>query len=93
MKTKSPVGDIFLKTFPITELKGTVSKYAIQNTEKNKMYAKSGSMNRVRAYAGYIFNNKGEEIAFCVIANNYGCPGFRMRKIFEELFITISKLE
>ena len=93
MKTKSPVSDIFLKTLSLTELKGTVSKYAIQNTEKNKMYAKSGSMTRVRAYAGYIYNNKGEEIAFCVIANNFNCPGFRMRKIFEELFITISNLE
>ena len=37
---------------------------------EGKVYVKSGSMERVKNYAGYIFSN-GKSYAFCVMVSNF----------------------
>ncbi|MDL2261904.1 D-alanyl-D-alanine carboxypeptidase/D-alanyl-D-alanine-endopeptidase [Bacteroidales bacterium OttesenSCG-928-I21] len=74
----------FLKTLPVSGKNGTLLSNH-KNPDWN-IYAKSGSMTRVRAYAGYIIYESGEKIAFCFVVNNYNCSGFQMKQIFEELF-------
>ena len=37
------------------------------------MRVKTGSMDEVKSYAGYITTNSGETYAFCIIANGYDC--------------------
>jgi len=92
MRTKSVNGEKFFGTLPVAGTSGTLSRYCIGTKAQNRLYAKSGSMTRVRAYAGYILNANGDEIVFCFIANNYSCPNYRMRKIFEDLFINIANV-
>lgn len=57
------------------------------------VYAKSGSMQGVRTYAGYIYNSKKEILTFAAIVNNYKCKGEDIRDIVEELLILASKTE
>jgi D-alanyl-D-alanine carboxypeptidase/D-alanyl-D-alanine-endopeptidase (penicillin-binding protein 4) len=46
------------------------------------MTAKSGSMTRVRSYAGYITAYSGKEIVFSIIINNYsGSPQYIISRI------------
>ena len=38
------------------------------------VWAKTGSMTRVRALAGYVAPTGGQPIAFAILANNYAVP-------------------
>jgi D-alanyl-D-alanine carboxypeptidase/D-alanyl-D-alanine-endopeptidase (penicillin-binding protein 4) len=92
MRKSSANGEKFFNTLPVAGTSGTLSRYCIGTKAQNRLHAKSGSMTRVRAYAGYILNASGDEIVFCFIVNNYSCPNYRMRKIFEDLFIEIANV-
>ncbi len=46
----------------------------------NKVYAKSGYIERVRAYAGYVRAASGDEIAFALMVNNYACSNSEMKR-------------
>ncbi len=46
---------------------------------KNKIIGKSGSMEGVLGYCGYLETEKGEQTAFCVIVNNYLKPTKEIR--------------
>ncbi len=91
IKQKSKYSSDFFSTLPVAGTSGTLSRYCIGTKAQNRLHAKSGSMTRVRAYAGYILNSAGEEIVFCFIANNYTCNNYGMRKLFENLFNQIAK--
>ncbi len=67
-------------------------KYILKNSQaKGKIQGKSGSMTRVRAYAGYATAANGHEIAFCVIVNNFDCKSSVMRKKLEPLLEALTK--
>jgi len=61
----------FIETLPIAGVSGTMKNIAKNQEAQNKIYAKSGSMRRVRAYAGYAKGKNNNQIAFAVIVNNY----------------------
>lgn len=50
---------------------GTMRSFSAARFPGNTLRAKSGSMTRVRAYAGYLTANSGRELTFAVIANNF----------------------
>ncbi len=52
---------------------GTLKVFSSTRFPGNSLRAKSGSMTRVRSYAGYLTANSGRELTFAVIANNF--PG------------------
>lgn len=56
--------------------------------EKN-LRLKSGSLNGVRAYTGYLRTKKGRELAFTSIVNNYSFPASRADRMHEELFLAL----
>ena len=51
-----------------------------------RVYGKSGSMNRVRSYAGYVYSKSGKKIAFAVIFNNFNCTSTQVKRMCESLF-------
>lgn len=92
MRKTSVNGEKFFNTLPVAGTSGTLSRYCVGTKAQNRLHAKSGSMTRVRAYAGYILDAEGNEIVFCFIVNNYSCQNYRMRKIFEDLFTEIANI-
>ncbi|MFM2388274.1 MAG: D-alanyl-D-alanine carboxypeptidase/D-alanyl-D-alanine-endopeptidase [Bacteroidota bacterium] len=46
----------------------------------NDINMKSGSIHRVRAYAGYITGSDGNAYSFAIIANNYNCDDKQMQQ-------------
>ena len=92
LRKEAKHGNSFYSTLPVAGTSGTLSRYCVGAKAQNRLHAKSGSMTRVRAYAGYILNAEGEEIAFCFIANNYTCNNYGMRKIFENFFNSIASI-
>ncbi len=89
MKNKSPNSELFLKSLPVSGESGTLRGVFTHANTKGKIKAKSGSMTRVRAYAGYMEMKNGDEAAFCIIVNNYDCTAIRVRRLIEDLFTEI----
>lgn len=71
MRTESATAPYFLKSLPIAGEDGTL-KHFLQYTNLEKhVYAKSGSMNGVKCYAGYVYSPSKEIYTFCIMVNNY----------------------
>jgi D-alanyl-D-alanine carboxypeptidase/D-alanyl-D-alanine-endopeptidase (penicillin-binding protein 4) len=50
---------------------------------------KSGSLNGVRSYTGYLKTKKGKTLVFTSIINNYSMPGSAADKMHEELLLAL----
>lgn len=83
----------FKISVPLTGLQGT-QKYYFQNSFlKGKAHAKSGSMTRVRSFAGYMKTKKGTPVAFTIMVNNFNCGSFtmahKMEKVIEAIYLEL----
>jgi D-alanyl-D-alanine carboxypeptidase/D-alanyl-D-alanine-endopeptidase (penicillin-binding protein 4) len=71
MKNKADHFDVFFNSLPEAGKEGTLKGYFTDPLLGSRLSAKSGSMNRVRSYAGYLDTVNGTTIAFTIIVNNY----------------------
>jgi serine-type D-Ala-D-Ala carboxypeptidase/endopeptidase (penicillin-binding protein 4) len=75
----------FLYTLPIGGQSGTLKKRWKNSIAEGKVIAKSGSMERVRSFAGYVTREDGQVFSFSVMANNFLGSGGEMAKKLESL--------
>lgn len=61
----------FYETIPIVGQNGTVRTLARGTAAAGNMRAKSGSIEGVRAYAGYFTAADGERMSFCLLVNKF----------------------
>jgi len=80
-------------SMPIAGESGTLKTMFDGTPVKGKLRAKSGYMKTVRAYAGYVPNQKNEMMAFCIIVNNYSGNAFALKKKLEQLMVNVSLAE
>jgi len=81
----------FIETLPIAGVSGTMKNIAKNQAAHNKIYAKSGSMRRVRAYAGYATIQNNKKIAFAFLVNNYTCTNKQVTQQIEKLMNALVK--
>lgn len=67
---KSPNKDAFKNSIPKAG-NGTLTSFSSTDFPGYTLRAKSGSMTRVRSYAGYLQCSSGREVAFSLIINNF----------------------
>ncbi|GAB3989866.1 D-alanyl-D-alanine carboxypeptidase/D-alanyl-D-alanine-endopeptidase [Spirosoma daeguense] len=65
---------IFYESIPVVGQTGTVRTLARGTVAAGNIRAKSGSIEGVRAYAGYFTAKDGERMSFCVLVNKF-TPG------------------
>ena len=87
---KSKYAAEFRKSLPIAGVSGTLTSVCKGQAAHNRMYAKSGTMNRIKSYAGYIDGKSGKQYAFALIANNYSCSSSALRQKMEAVFNAIA---
>ncbi len=79
----------FLSTLPVAGESGTLKNVCRNQTAHGRLKAKSGTMNRIKSYSGYIETKTGKTIAVAIIVNNYTCSTStvvdQMEKIFNAL--------
>lgn len=80
----------FKKTLPIAGISGTLRSVCKGQAAQNRMFAKSGTMNRIKSYAGYIDGKSGKKYAFAIITNNYECSATLIRQKMEPVFNAIA---
>lgn len=83
----------FLETIPVVGQTGTVRNLAKGTVAAGKIRAKSGSIEGVRAYAGYFITTRGERMSFCIQVNKF-TPGQNRRVTagIEKVFVGLVKL-
>lgn len=87
---KKTFGD-FYNQMAIAGRTGTLRNMCRNSSAENNVRAKSGSMNRIRSYTGFVKTRGGQQLAFSMIVNNYSCSGYMMKKKLETLMIALAE--
>lgn len=74
------------KTLPVAGKSGTLSRVCRGQTAHGRLIAKSGTMTRIKSYAGYVNSKSGKKIAFAIIVNNYTGKTSSLVKQMEYIF-------
>ena len=92
MKNKSKNFTAFYNSLPEAGISGTL-KYLGRNTIiSGNLHAKSGSVARVRAYAGYVKTKSGRELAFSLNIGNYNCSSRKVKQKITALMVAMAGL-
>ncbi len=87
----TPQYTTFYNSLAVTGVSGTLKYFCRYNQAKGKVYGKSGSMRRVKSYAGYINTNSGDLLVFTIIVNNFSCKSKVVRKAMEPILEILVK--
>jgi len=71
MKNKGKYFNEYFSSLPDAGKNGTLKNYFKDPLFDSRLKAKSGSMTRVRSFAGYFTTKSGKNMAFSIIINNY----------------------
>jgi len=88
MYAESAFSSAFIESIPRVGVEGTVSNFLKGSRLQEIARLKSGSMSRVRSYAGYIMK-ENKAYAVVVIVNNFSCSQAQMRMDIERLFLSL----
>jgi D-alanyl-D-alanine carboxypeptidase/D-alanyl-D-alanine-endopeptidase (penicillin-binding protein 4) len=90
MKTQSSHSDLFFDSLPYVP-NGTLYFFNPLNFPGKSLRAKSGSMTRVRCYAGEITTQANQHILFAIFLNNFACSQTEAIKLVENLLVHIAE--
>ncbi|HLW29848.1 MAG TPA: D-alanyl-D-alanine carboxypeptidase/D-alanyl-D-alanine-endopeptidase [Brumimicrobium sp.] len=76
----------FEASLPTAGESGTLRSVCRGQAAQGRMKAKSGTMNRIKSYAGYIDTKSGRKIAFALIVNNADLTSYQITKRMELVF-------
>jgi serine-type D-Ala-D-Ala carboxypeptidase/endopeptidase (penicillin-binding protein 4) len=85
MKRRGKYFPEYLSSLPEAGKEGTLKNNFRDPVFDSRLKAKSGSMTRVRSYAGYITTVSGKNMVFSIIINNYTGPSLKVVSGIEEI--------
>lgn len=90
MDKKSKHSTVFRNSLAIAGKTGTLSSFLKATALDSKVFAKSGTLSRVKSYAGYIENN-GKRYAFAIIVNNPNGSSASVTKRIEDFLVQVGQ--
>lgn len=81
----------FKSTLPVAGKSGTLRSVCRNQSASGRLYAKSGTMNRIKSYAGYVDSQTGKKIAFALIVNNDNISNYNLLKRMEAVFNVMAR--
>jgi serine-type D-Ala-D-Ala carboxypeptidase/endopeptidase (penicillin-binding protein 4) len=90
--TTSPSFGTFYNSLPLAGVSGTLAKYMKGSKAEGNLRAKTGSISRVKSYAGYVRTVSGKRLIFAILVNNFTCTGPDMVKKLEKIMIDLACL-
>jgi serine-type D-Ala-D-Ala carboxypeptidase/endopeptidase (penicillin-binding protein 4) len=90
MAKKSENSEVFINSLPNAG-NGTLSAFNTEFFPDNTLKAKSGSMTRVRCYAGYLELDSGRKVAFSIMFNHFSGQSSKLKNEIENLLFSIKK--
>ena len=61
----------FKSTLPIAGVSGTIKNLCKGQAGEGRIFAKSGTISKVKSYAGYVVSKSGKNLAFAITVNNF----------------------
>lgn len=78
--SKNPAISNFWELLPESTIEGSLAGIlALNKSIKGKLRLKSGSMERVRSYSGYVMEKDKPKYAISLIINHYDCSGSEIK--------------
>lgn len=87
---KSKNYSAFNKSLPVSGKSGTLKNVGKGTLAAKNLRAKSGTMTRVKSYAGYVTSRSKKNIAFAMILNNANCSSTQSRKKLEKIMVALA---
>jgi D-alanyl-D-alanine carboxypeptidase/D-alanyl-D-alanine-endopeptidase (penicillin-binding protein 4) len=81
----------FEKSLPVAGKSGTLRGVCRNQSAQGRLRGKSGTMNRVKSYAGYVNARNGRKIAFALIVNNDNLSNYRLVQQMEMVFNSMAR--
>ncbi len=91
MKSQSTYSEDFEQSLA-TAGTGTLTVFKKESFPNQCLHAKSGSMTRVRCYAGYLKTISGRELSFAFMLNNFSCSQTEAIRKIEEVLVEMRKI-
>ncbi len=85
--------DVFCASLPVAGKSGGMAGMLKNTIAENNLKAKTGNMDEIKSYAGYVTTAGGKEVAFALVFNNYNCPNAEIKQKAEKLLLLISRLK
>ena len=84
----SDMQERYTKLFPVAGYDGTMKSYLSDTPLKGRLALKTGSLNSVQSYAGYMVDANGKPTHVVVImANNFFCSRKELRNAIQEMLL------
>lgn len=90
--TKMPFWNTFYESLAVAGKSGTLQFRCLRTAAVGNLRAKSGSIGKVRSFAGYVRTKSGILVAFSVIVNNYDAPDYEVMQNLEKLMAMLAEL-
>ncbi len=81
--------DVFKNSLAVAGEKGTLKYYCRETQAAGKIFAKTGTLSKCKAFAGYAYTLSGKTLVFAIIVNNYACRSRYAKKYFEKLLCAL----
>lgn len=88
MATQSKEKESYMQSFPLAGSEGSVVRFLQGTHLSGKARMKSGSMNGVRCFAGYVEEGSKRYAVVCMV-NNYTCSGNEIRSEIERMLLSL----
>lgn len=82
---KQPYFKNYFDSLPIAGNSGTLKKMFLYNEANGQIFAKTGTLNRVKTLAGYIKTRTGKTLTFSLLINNYSGSVDQVKRKMEQL--------
>ncbi|MBC7387768.1 MAG: D-alanyl-D-alanine carboxypeptidase/D-alanyl-D-alanine-endopeptidase [Opitutaceae bacterium] len=83
--SKEPWSKCFINTLPTSGTNGTLERFCDGANTTGRVFAKSGSMERIKCYAGYVKDKQGNLNPFAILVNNHDVQNREIVKLIEGL--------
>jgi D-alanyl-D-alanine carboxypeptidase len=88
----STIFPVFYNSLPLAGISGTMHKWLKGTVGEGRLRAKTGSLNGVRSYTGYVRTLHGKKLIFAIIVNNYTCPTKSLKQRLEKTMLKMVEL-
>lgn len=75
----------YFESLPVAGQSGTLKRMFLYGDANGQIFAKTGTLNKVKALAGYIKTKTGKTLTFSLLVNNYAGSVDGVKKKMEEL--------
>lgn len=83
--------DWWVESLPVSGRSGTLRYRLSRDGMADRVRAKTGTLNGVSGLAGYVTTNRGDTVAFAIIANNYTARTASIRALIDQMVVELAR--